>query len=734
MIPQYLKKLYYVLIPLAVTILAIVSSLELQRSYPIVKGEDGVESNLGFVVLINLNIIAVMILGFMVIRNIVKLILDRRRNILGARLKTRLVLAFMLLSLVPTTLLFLAAKGMVEGVFQDWFSPKVEMALNSSKLVAKNYFEVLEKDNLNYSASLSKHLIKIIPNNIKNNNDSIADFIKKHEDLVVEKEMSVSIFRPDLELILTIGESLSIDDPLFNLEKIKEVFQNKIPISSPERIGDREFLRIYSYVDLGNNPLVMVTTKQVQLSMTQALSTILTAADEYRNFKSYRKPLDSGFFSSLIVVTLLIVFAAISVGFFIARGLTVPIGLLAKGTEQVAHGNLNFHIPEFGDDELTILVRSFNKMTSDLKETTGELIARRTYIETILANVGVGVLSLSSNGEVTTVNNSTFEILDMDSTSNVLRSNFKETFPEQFVQLVEEIKSRSLRGKSDQVAKIRIYNGKNGTKNLQIVITKMVEDTKKVDLGLVILVDDLTEIDKAQRMIAWQEVAKRMAHEIKNPLTPIRLSAERILRMKNKSTKINGESSFSLEEQDLINETTSVIMQQVEHLRILVNEFSEFARLPKSELLPGSITPIISRVIDTYSTTHPDIIFEFVCGNIIPEVLFDSHQIERVLINLIDNSIFSLQSLTQPVKKIIVSIGVNSSINNIILEIIDNGIGVSDVDKRRLFEPYFSTKSSGTGLGLAIVKSVVSDHNGFIRVSDTPGGGLTVRIELPTLT
>jgi two-component system nitrogen regulation sensor histidine kinase NtrY len=705
------------IIVLLLTICAFIASLVLHGAFPVLESSSSVASNLGFLLLINLNIVAVMVLGFVVLRNIIRLILDRRQNILGARLKSRLVLAFILLSLVPTVLLFGVAQGMLDGMFKDWFSPKVEEALEASRSVANRYYELVDEEVNQLSRALKDKLEQSV--DIKISSLRLAsDKLEKYH---------VSIYDSALNLLESKGDIKSaLPDP--NLDLLRSL-DNRSLLILPESFGGKEIVRSYSIVQKQNAKYYLVVSKSIAPDISNAVSEILNANDEYRDFKSYQRPLASGFFSTLVVVTLLIIFGAISVGFFLARGLTGPIGLLAKGTEQIANGNLNFHIPEFGDDELTVLVRSFNKMTSDLRLTTEELVSRRRYIETVLSNVGVGVLSVNQNGLITTINSSIYSIFELNDSEDYLDREFNLCLPETFVQVIDEMIHRSLRGKVDSASRSFLYQAKSEVRNLQLMVTKLYEEKRRQEMGVVILVDDVTELERAQRMSAWQEVAKRIAHEIKNPLTPIQLSAERIQRMKERLP----DGTLSFEDSKLVTESVSTIVKQVENMRVLVNEFSQFARLPRSNILEGDIISVIKTVVDGYRSSRPDIEFSFEVRDVISGTLFDSHQIERVVINIIDNAISSLDEKKVHPARIEVKISEDVSLAMLVIEFIDNGLGVRDSDKGKLFEPYFSKKVGGTGLGLAIVKSVISDHNGFIRVSDTLGGGLTIRIELPTV-
>jgi two-component system nitrogen regulation sensor histidine kinase NtrY len=718
-------------------VLAMVSALILQRAFPVLESEESFSSNIGFFLLINVNIVAVMILGFIVIRNIIRLVVDRRNNILGARLRSRLVFAFVMLSMVPTVLLFLVAQGMVERVLQDWFSPKVEIAFDSAKMVAHSYYDSLESDLYIKVNEIQDKIKRESEKDFINNSIDETVFLTRVLHEIQSKYLTTHfvLLGKDFKIIpLGIdNNSTNIRLPI-DMEKAKFAFDG-VPLFQPEDFAGNEYIRAYAPLPLDSKhrdstiSFVLVLSDKVPEYITRSLESLLAAGDEYEEFKSYRRPLASSYFLTLVVVTLLVIFAAISVGFFLAKGLAVPIGLLAKGTEQVAHGNLSYKIPELGDDELGVLVRAFNKMTSDLKEATEELVSRSRYIETVLANVGVGVLSVDLDEILKTCNHSASQILEIDSATPVLNKNYKEILPKEFLEVINEMTTRGLRGKTRISSRRVLYPVGGRVKHLQVMLTKLFEESRQTELGLVILVDDVTEFERAQRMAAWQEVARRIAHEIKNPLTPIQLSAERIFRMKSRLDS----DALSLDESSLIDEATSVITTQVENLRVLVNEFSQFARMPKSELDYGDLNSVLQRSIESYRISAPEITFTLELESELPAILLDAFQMERVCINLLDNAVASVREAENEEPEIIISSHFDVVSSLIVLEFKDNGTGVSDSDKSKLFEPYFTKKKAGTGLGLAIVKTVISDHNGFIRVFDREGGGLIVRIEMPVV-
>jgi two-component system, NtrC family, nitrogen regulation sensor histidine kinase NtrY len=720
---------------IVLALVAVFSALLLQRAFPVIESEESFSSNIGFFLLINVNIIAVMILGFIVVRNIIRLLVDRRNNILGARLRSRLVFAFIMLSMVPTVLLFFVAQGLVEKVLQDWFSPKVEMAIDAARTVGQNYYDVREEYLEHVIREIDSHTGSAVATERLETASDQSMFVTnllnelktKYTDVAfslftVNNKGQAGSAHPGLEAPFPVSRDILADTGVLQQNNLVQ----------PEEYAGTEYIRGYyvpSFSSRHNESYLIVLSIQIPAQITDALTDLLTAGDEYEEFKSYRRPLASSYFLTLVVVTLLVIFAAISVGFFLAKSLAVPIGLLAKGTEQVAHGNLSYKIPELGDDELGVLVRAFNKMTSDLKEATDELISRTRYIETVLANVGVGVLSIDSQNILKTCNHSAFQILEIDTYTPVLDRDFKEVLPEEIVSVILEITKRSLRGKSRMIPKSFFYPVGGRVKHIQVMVSKLYEESRSVELGMVVLLDDVTEFERAQRMAAWQEVARRIAHEIKNPLTPIQLSAERVLRLK---TRLKPDS-LSDEESGIIDESARVIMTQVENLRVLVNEFSQFARMPKSERTYGNVNLVLKSAVETYSLTVSDIRFTLQLDDSIPDILLDGFQMERVFVNLLDNAIASVREAQPDDPHIIVTSEFDFGSSIVILQFKDNGTGLSNSDKSKMFEPYFTKKKGGTGLGLAIVKTVVSDHNGFIRVFDGEGGGLVVRIEIPVV-
>jgi two-component system nitrogen regulation sensor histidine kinase NtrY len=382
-------------------------------------------------------------------------------------------------------------------------------------------------------------------------------------------------------------------------------------------------------------------------------------------------------------------------------------------------------------DEMGTLVDSFNQMTRDLltgkseleevnlalQASYQELEKRQRYTETILQNVGAGVISLDEKGILTSINRFAEELLKIDKSRmigrhyrEVLRPDHKALLDGFFLELVRS-------GKSVVQHPVRLTLGDESFL-LRVKFTQLKDEQGK-RLGVVLVFDNLTELEKAQRMAAWREVARRIAHEVKNPLTPIQLSAQRLRKRYLERLADDGE---------VFDNCTQTIINQVDELKTLVSEFSSFARMPAVRKMPGDLGEVAREVLLFYREAHKNVEFEGRFDQALPRFSFDREQIKRVLINLLDNAV---AAVGPEGGKIGMAISFNPAEKATFLEVWDNGPGVPEENKLRLFEPYFSTKKTGTGLGLAIASTIVADHDGYIRVRDNEPAGARFVIELP---
>jgi len=399
----------------------------------------------------------------------------------------------------------------------------------------------------------------------------------------------------------------------------------------------------------------------------------------------------------------------------------------------VASGDLDFHLDLEAKDEIGTLVGAFNKMTHDLKtsklqleksnialqRTNLELERRRKYMETVLENVAAGVISLDKEGRITTVNKSAERMLDVRA-ADVLGKNYRKVLRPGYRKIARELIKEINATRSESIEKQMEITLKD--KALTVLASvNILRDERGEYLGMVAVFDDLTHLIKMQRLAAWREVARRIAHEIKNPLTPIQLSAQRLY--KRYRDKIGDEIS-------VFEECTNTIIHQVNELKNLVNEFSNFARMPSVNPTPNDLNEIIGESLILYKEAHRNIRFRFFPDPQLPIFKVDREQMKRVIINLLDNAVAAVDGDGL----IEIEVKYNPSLQMVTLEVRDNGCGIPDEDKPKLFEPYFSTKKAGTGLGLAIVNTIISDHNGYIRVRDNHPKGTRFIIDLPLRT
>lgn len=428
---------------------------------------------------------------------------------------------------------------------------------------------------------------------------------------------------------------------------------------------------------------------------------------------------------TLGVMTFLLMFASSWIAFYVARGLTTPIKALAEGAGEIAAGNFGHRVDVLAEDELAILVAAFNEMSAKLESNAAELAERRRYIETVLETLPTGVASLDKDGCVTTMNDAARSILavgDVD-TAGLPVADLVDgpTFA-----VVSRLITRSRRtGSATEQATLN----RESERAVSITASALPGDG-----GVVLVIEDLSELLAAQRASAWQEVARRMAHEIKNPLTPIQLSAERIAKRFDRTGHTDMGSGKRVNDKgpigDVVNESTATIIREVSSLKAMVDEFSRFARLPETVLEPGDIKGVVRQAVASVEGRFPDVEIEFAENGSLPDILHDAEQIKRVFVNLIDNAAESFDDSSSQ-KYVRITARHDASRDLIVAEVTDNGRGIAEPDLQRLFQPYFSTKGRGTGLGLAIVKRIITDHHGRINVEPNQPNGSKFIIELP---
>ncbi len=684
--------------------------------------------------IINLNVILVLLMLFLVLRNLAEIFFESKQNILGSKLKSKLVISFISLSLIPTVLLFFISLQFISTSMDYWFNSNIEISLQNSLDLAKSYFKETQQEVEVLGESVEKSLGQYQKTTLGDKElKGLLETILNLYD--TRNSLSFSLISDQRNKTTTVSSPLlsSLKMPAIPQLTLDTVEKNQKPEIVFQESNAGDLIRRVNLIGLNNDSpgsSFLITTLLIKKEQLDRLNLISKGIEDYHQLKYLKKPFKFWILIVLLIVTLLIVFSAIWFGLYIARSITGPLDKMAMATRRVADGDLDFVLEKESNDEMGLLVDSFNTMTANLNASNSELAAahnalqqnsreaddRRRYTEIILQNVEAGVISLDEDGKVTTINRFAEKLLHIGK-DLFLGRTFVEVLPPRHAAIIEEfITELTITGKPSvrQHLKVQVLK-----ENFSLLVTfTRLENEDGRPLGFVLVFANLTELEKMQRMAAWREVARRIAHEIKNPLTPIQLSAQRLRRRYPEILE---------EENSIFDQCTNTIIKQVDEIKLLVNEFSQFARMPKINQAPADITAMIHETLFLYKQAHDKISFTVQYDRPIPIFSFDSEQVKRCFINLYDNAVAVLP--TGGTIDTILSIGEDG--NSLFIQVCDSGPGISDAEKLRLFEPYFSTKKTGTGLGLAIVSTIISDHNGYIRVQDNIPHGSIFTIELP---
>lgn len=687
-----------------------------------------VSGNVLVFALINVNVILLLLMVFFTMRNLVELVFDRRLKLVGSTLRTKLVISFVSLSLIPTTLLFFISLQFVSTSMDYWFNSNVESSLEASLSLAQDVYqgfsEKARQDGLLLAGTLSTGKDRQFA-------DVQGDLQAK---LTAFKLVGLAVFAKNHQQVVEIreaGDAVQTLPPI-TADYLRRALGGEIGLTVSQPSAAGELLGTLTPFVRAEERYVLVTTVLIPKERLLRLELISKGIQGYRQLLLLKQPIKSTFLVMLLIITLLIIFSAIWFAFYVAGGLTRPMAKLSQGIKQVADGELDFVLEKDSDDEMGMLVDSFNSMTRDLlssrlqveegnlalQKVNLETEKRRRYTEIILENVTAGVISLDAQNRVLTINKFAEELLKIR-TADLINKNYKSILRLSHLSILESFFVELAESGRNSIQRSIKVTVNDEALSLRVNFTRL-EDEENRPLGIVIVFDNLTEIEKIQRMAAWREVARRIAHEVKNPLTPIQLSAQRLRKRYLEKLASEGE---------VFDQCTTTIINQVDELKHLVDEFSSFARMPVVKKTLNHLGAMVSEVMILYQEGHKDITF-VVLDQGVPAFYFDAEQMKRVLVNLLDNAVAALNGQG----RVEVEIYVQSEEGLVIIEVRDNGPGVSEPNKIRLFEPYFSTKKTGTGLGLAIASTVVADHGGYIRVKDNVPVGARFIIELPLLT
>ena len=692
-----------------------------------------VPSNILVLALLNVDIILLVLLILLLSRRLVKAFFERRQRLLGSGFRTKLIAAFVGFTLIPSLLLVGFAGSLLSQSIDHWFGQEVEHALKDSQDVVQAHWRGYETVALNAARAISREIYA----------DGLLDAVHQ-ETLMVAMQRKrleygvggVEVYSATKDLLTRAVDSripLHILDNPDNRVVDKALSNGEYNESHITDSGDliRAAVTIPSVKGVREVDGVVIVDTYLPESLVTKMKRVVQSYKDYKEAKAYKNPVKAQYIALVLGIGLVIILSGTWFGFQIAKGITVPIQKLAEGTKAVAAGDLNFRITAKGTDEIGVLVDSFNRMTQDLKFSKAELEQanaslqhsnieldrRRAYIETVLDNIGSGVLSVDAGDRIATFNRSAERILSLKAEEIrglSLSDVFKPIGLTMFMELVERLRSST----RETVAWEGQAELRGNTLVLGLNASRLRNETGR-ELGSVIVFEDLSALIKGQKAAAWQEVAQRIAHEIKNPLTPIQLSAE---RLRKKFFEKAGDFN------DIFDQSTMTIVNEVNSLKRMVDEFSNFARLPAPVMERQSLHAALQDVILFYSAAHRDIEFLAQLDETLPRIMIDREQMKRVFVNIFDNAVQAMNGKG----RLWVNTRAETKLRKIIIEVADEGVGIQPGDQENLFLPYFSKKKTGTGLGLAIVHRIISDHDGRIRAANNVPKGAIFTIELPT--
>lgn len=684
-------------------------------------------SNLAVFALVNLNVAILCILIFLVGRNIFRLLFDRRRRILGSKLRLRLVSAFVGLTAIPLVLLVALASGLLSRALEGWFSSPAEASVEGARRVAQLSLASTER----HSVSLNRSLVESIAAWQQGvwQKQELEEYLEKQREL--QGLYSIALYSeegaPYLEVVHPTGELLDFAPPAIDEKILMRALQEYELVRSYESETSR-FFRVFTVTNIAGLKMVLVTATRLDADLFHAIGDVRESLQQFQQLRLFKGPLKSVYILTLYMLAGLILFSAVWVGFFLAKQLTGPIQRLAEGTREVAKGNYDFEIRSVGRDEFGVLTRSFNQMTRDLRDSVRQAERRRVYLETLLANLGVGVMTLDRELRITNLNRAAREFFAIDPDMKVKQLTMEEVFHSTVSQQLKNFLEHGDQDIAGRVRECYLSVSCEGRERRIVCTSGRIVDREGEMLGIALLFDDITALSQAQQMAAWREAARRIAHEIKNPLTPIKLAAQRIQKLEIADPKSSS----------VISEASSTINDHVDSIKRLANEFSRFARMPAAEFLPTDLNQLVIEALGPYAESEGEtIVFQFVSDPDVPLVPIDREQIRRLLVNMIENAIHALRTeqlslfQTPDVPRILIRTGYDREAEAVSLEIADNGPGVPENKREAIFQPYVTHSPSGTGLGLAIVASIVSEHGGEIQVRDNQPNGVRFIIRLP---
>src|SRR5882762_8846751 len=692
-------------------------------------------------------------LCFVLARNIVKLVVERRKALPFARFRAKLVALLLGMTLVPAVLVLIVGSELIRTNIDRWFNAPMAEILSSANQIASDYYHEQQMLASDHASRLARTLagVDLTNANVRPIRDLLAP------DVTLQRVQMVEVYRvtqpaatsgslPNIEPVVDVaapalppGYSRAAADRLAaqilaNTSNTSAVSSASTPAdtSSIESLGSSGDLLHSAAVIRGRDGKptgVVVATDYLTGELAVRSRSMSQAFEKYNQLRVLKRPLAGVYLSFFLGVTLMILVGATWMGLYMAKRITGPVQMLAAAAREIGAGRLDQHVEPQSHDECGSLVEAFNSMASELASSRRkverstielerkhvEVEGRRRYIETILERITTGVVSVDAAGAITTINSAAARLLSLN--RSIIGHPAAAVFDRLDLQPLAALLAGAGRAKTEPAAQEISIPREGQEVHLAAVATALVGEGGAPE-GVVLVLDDVTPLIRAQKVAAWREVARRLAHEIKNPLTPIQLSADRLRR------HFGGAPPQA---KALIDECTATIIGEVESLKGLVDEFSQFARMPSPRTVPTDLGQLITDTVALYNGIFTDVRIEPRFAPGVPLVRLDPEQVRRVIINLVDNAIEAMERRGH----IVVETQLDAANSLVRVVVADDGPGIPPAEREKLFLPYYSTKRRGSGLGLAIVRRIIAEHGGSIDVGDNMPRGTRFTIELP---
>jgi two-component system, NtrC family, nitrogen regulation sensor histidine kinase NtrY len=684
------------------------------------------------------NVMMLLALGFVLARNVVKLLVERRRAIPFVRFRAKLVFVLLGMTLTPAVLVLIVGSNVVLRAVDQWFTEPVDEVLSSANQLAADYYRDRQQAVSDQATRLAGLLAPVdLSTDVRAVREQLTRAVNERRTGILQVYRAIPLPGGAVEVVSVVdvaaptmpqGWSRASSDLL--AARVAAGTESE-PWGLEPVTGGGDWMRVASVI---RNPArqvtgVVVATDYLSGDLAQRSRRMTKAYEDYTQLRVLRQPLAGVYLSFFVMVTLLILVSSTWMGFYLAKRITRPVQMLSVAAREIGQGRYDQRIEHEATDEFGSMIEAFNAMAAelasnrrrleraaiDLERKNQEVDGRRRYIETILERVATGVVSIDPTGRIGTLNSAAMRLLEVDATS--VGKPAVDVFGRTDLQPINTVLDQAARAKADAFAQEVAIVREGRELHVAAAATRLTTADGDYE-GIVLVLDDVTPLIRTQKVAAWREVARRLAHEIKNPLTPIQLSAERMRR------KL---SSLDQPLNDFVQECTTTIIGEVESLKSLVDEFSQFARMPAPRAVPTDLHQLLSDALSLYDGLFTDVRFERRFADVLPQVRVDPEQMRRVVINLVDNAV----EATDRHGTIVIETAHDPSNSLVRVMVADDGPGIPPGEREKLFLPYYSTKGRGSGLGLAIVRRIIAEHGGSIEVANNVPRGTRFTIELP---